>query len=47
MINTKGTRNLTDGLQAGNDKYTALTTQIFDKSSKYLSDDSVFAVKDD
>jgi catechol 1,2-dioxygenase len=24
-----------------------LTTQIFDKKSKYLLDDSVFAVKDD
>jgi catechol 1,2-dioxygenase len=33
--------------QAGNDKYAPLTTQIFDKSSKYLEDDSVFAVKDD
>ncbi|KAK7192596.1 hypothetical protein DPSP01_006535 [Paraphaeosphaeria sporulosa] len=32
---------------AGSDKYTPLTTQIFDKSSKYLEDDSVFAVKDD
>ncbi|KAK2751124.1 hypothetical protein FQN57_000199 [Myotisia sp. PD_48] len=34
-------------LIAGNDKYTALTTQIFDRSSKYLLDDSVFAVKED
>jgi catechol 1,2-dioxygenase len=33
--------------QAGSDKYTPLTTQIFDKSSKYLENDSVFAVKDD
>jgi catechol 1,2-dioxygenase len=33
--------------QAGNDKYTPLTTQIFDKTSKYLIDDSVFAVKDE
>ncbi|KAH8886558.1 hydroxyquinol 1,2-dioxygenase [Thozetella sp. PMI_491] len=32
---------------AGNEKYTPLTTQIFDKTSKYLVDDSVFAVKDD
>lgn len=32
---------------AGNDKYSALTTQIFDRSSKYLENDSVFAVKDD
>lgn len=34
-------------LKAGNDKYTALTTQIFDRESKYLEQDSVFAVKDD
>jgi catechol 1,2-dioxygenase len=34
-------------IQAGNDKYTPLVTQIFDKNSKYLGDDSVFAVKDD
>lgn len=34
-------------LQAGNDKYTPLVTQIFDKNTKYLEDDSVFAVKDD
>lgn len=26
--------------------YRSLTTQIFDKDSKYLEDDSVFAVKD-
>ena len=26
--------------------YKPITTQIFDKSSKYLDDDSVFAVKD-
>lgn len=26
--------------------YGSLTTQIFDKDSKYLDDDSVFAVKD-
>ncbi|KAL5869302.1 hypothetical protein ACKVWC_010048 [Pyricularia oryzae] len=32
---------------AGNEEYSPLTTQIFDKSSKYLVDDSVFAVKDD
>ncbi|ORY62454.1 hydroxyquinol 1,2-dioxygenase [Pseudomassariella vexata] len=32
---------------AGNNEYTPLTTQIFDKKSKYLIDDSVFAVKDD
>lgn len=35
------------GLQAGNDKYTPLVTQIFDKETKYLENDSVFAVKDD
>lgn len=34
-------------MKAGNDNYTALTTQIFDRKSKYLVDDSVFAVKDD
>lgn len=34
-------------VQAGNDKYTPLVTQIFDKNTKYLEDDSVFAVKDD
>jgi catechol 1,2-dioxygenase len=28
------------------DGYKPITTQIFDKSSKYLDDDSVFAVKD-
>ena len=33
--------------KAGNNDYTALTTQIFDRKSKYLVDDSVFAVKDD
>ncbi|KAH8602259.1 hydroxyquinol 1,2-dioxygenase [Bisporella sp. PMI_857] len=33
-------------LLAGNDKYRPLTTQIFDKAGKYLTDDSVFAVKD-
>lgn len=34
-------------LQAGNDKYTPLVTQIFDKSTEYLDNDAVFAVKDD
>lgn len=29
------------------DHYKHLTTQIFDKDCKYLSDDSVFAVKDE
>lgn len=33
--------------QAGDERYTPLTTQIFDKTSKYLVDDSVFAVKDE
>ena len=28
------------------DGYKPITTQIFDKTSKYLDDDSVFAVKD-
>lgn len=28
------------------DGYKPITTQIFDKDSKYLDDDSVFAVKD-
>lgn len=28
------------------DGYKPITTQIFDKASKYLDDDSVFAVKD-
>lgn len=28
------------------DSYKPVTTQIFDKDSKYLDDDSVFAVKD-
>lgn len=28
------------------DDYKPVTTQIFDKDSKYLDDDSVFAVKD-
>lgn len=37
---------LTD-FQAGNDKYSPLVTQIFDKKTKYLENDSVFAVKDD
>jgi len=32
---------------ASNDQYTPLTTQIFDKKSKYLTNDSVFAVKDE
>ncbi|KAH8682637.1 hydroxyquinol 1,2-dioxygenase [Xylariales sp. PMI_506] len=32
---------------AGNEHYSPLTTQIFDRESKYLVDDSVFAVKDD
>lgn len=40
-------RELTLLNQAGNDKYTPLVTQIFDKNTKYLDDDSVFAVKDD
>lgn len=34
-------------LMAGKSRYTSLTTQIFDKNSKYLTDDSVFAVKED
>lgn len=33
--------------QVGKDPYSALTTQIFDRKSQYLTDDSVFAVKDD
>ena len=33
-------------LQVLLDGYKPLTTQIFDKKSKYLDDDSVFAVKD-
>lgn len=33
--------------KAGNEQFTPLTTQIFDKTSNYLVDDSVFAVKDD
>ncbi|KAF2793431.1 hydroxyquinol 1,2-dioxygenase [Melanomma pulvis-pyrius CBS 109.77] len=32
---------------AGSDMYTPLTTQIFDRTSKYRDNDSVFAVKDD
>lgn len=38
---------IADFCQAGSDKYTPLTTQIFDSASKYRDDDSVFAVKDD
>ncbi|PKS05381.1 hypothetical protein jhhlp_008756 [Lomentospora prolificans] len=34
-------------IQAGNSDYSPLTTQIFDRESKYLLDDSVFAVKED
>lgn len=33
-------------LQVMLDGYKPITTQIFDKDSKYLDDDSVFAVKD-
>lgn len=33
-------------LQIQHDDYQPLTTQIFDKNSKYLDNDSVFAVKD-
>lgn len=33
-------------LQVIVDGYKPITTQIFDKDSKYLDDDSVFAVKD-
>jgi catechol 1,2-dioxygenase len=33
--------------KAGNDKYTPLVTQIFDRKTQYLENDSVFAVKDD
>ena len=33
-------------MQALLDDYKPITTQIFDKDSKYLDDDSVFAVKD-
>jgi catechol 1,2-dioxygenase len=29
------------------DRYKSVTTQIFDKDSDYLENDSVFAVKDD
>lgn len=32
--------------QVQTEGYSPLTTQIFDKDSKYLEDDSVFAVKD-
>lgn len=32
--------------QVESEGYSSLTTQIFDKDSKYLEDDSVFAVKD-
>ncbi|KAF3760696.1 aromatic compound dioxygenase [Cryphonectria parasitica EP155] len=34
-------------IMAGNDKYTPLVTQIFDRTTQYLENDSVFAVKDD
>ncbi|PSR97680.1 hydroxyquinol 1,2-dioxygenase [Coniella lustricola] len=34
-------------IMAGNDKYTPLVTQIFDRKTQYLENDSVFAVKDD
>jgi catechol 1,2-dioxygenase len=33
-------------MQVLKDGYKPITTQIFDKDSKYLDDDSVFAVKD-
>lgn len=36
---------LTPG-KAGKDGYRALTTQIFDRKSDYLTNDTVFAVKD-
>ena len=39
VTNTPGTKALADG-------YKPITTQIFDKDSKYLDNDSVFAVKD-
>ena len=34
-------------LQVTADGYAPVTTQIFDKHTKYLEDDAVFAVKDD
>ena len=37
---------LADHKQVLIDGYKPITTQIFDKDSKYLDDDSVFAVKD-
>lgn len=39
--------NSRNNKQAGNNKYTPLVTQIFDKNTKYLDNDSVFAVKDE
>lgn len=33
-------------MQGLSEGYKPITTQIFDKDSKYLDDDSVFAVKD-
>lgn len=33
-------------LQITADSYKSITTQIFDSETKYLNDDSVFAVKD-
>lgn len=33
-------------VQATHDGYRPLTTQIFDRKDKYLTNDSVFAVKD-
>jgi catechol 1,2-dioxygenase len=32
--------------QIGQDEHESLVTQVFDSQSKYLVDDSVFAVKD-
>jgi hypothetical protein len=41
-----GVRSHANGHQVIADGYKAITTQIFDSQSKYLDDDSVFAVKD-
>jgi len=37
---------VSNGRQVTADNHKSITTQIFDKESQYLSDDSVFAVKD-
>lgn len=39
-------KDQTDNTQATKEGYRPLTTQIFDRKDQYLTNDSVFAVKD-